>query len=109
MSEVVLSINKTNKVYRVAVSTLFFLQGLCFATWASRIPSIQQQMGLSESMLGLILFAIPVGSLVSLVFSGALVTRFGSKKVAANALLLYSLLLPVIGFSTTPVLTGFGG
>ncbi|MBB1286586.1 MFS transporter [Flavisolibacter sp. BT320] len=104
MSEVVLSINKTNKVYRVAVSTLFFLQGLCFATWASRIPSIQQQMGLSESMLGLILFAIPVGSLVSLVFSGALVTRFGSKKVAANALLLYSLLLPVIGFSTTPVL-----
>ena len=86
MSQIALTINKTNKVYRVAVSTLFFLQGLCFATWASRIPSIQQQLALSDSLLGLVLFAIPVGSLLSLVFSGALVTRFGSKKVAANAL-----------------------
>jgi MFS family permease len=104
MSQLVMTVNKSNKVYRVAVSTLFFLQGLCFATWASRIPSIQQQMGLSESMLGLILFAIPVGSLVSLVFSGALVTRFGSKKVASYALLLYSLFLPIIGFAETPLL-----
>lgn len=104
MSEIVLAIHKTNKVYRIAVSTLFFLQGLCFATWASRIPSIQQQLALSESMLGLILFAIPAGSLISLGFSGALVTRFGSKKVAANALLLYSLFLPLIGLSQSPVL-----
>lgn len=104
MSQIVLSINRTNKIYRVAVSTLFFLQGLCFATWASRIPSIQQQMALSESMLGFILFAIPAGSLLSLLFSGVVVTRYGSKKVASNALLLYSLFLPVIGLSTTPVL-----
>lgn len=104
MSQIALTINKTNKVYRVAVSTLFFLQGLCFATWASRIPSIQQQLALSDSLLGLVLFAIPVGSLLSLVFSGVLVTCFGSKKVAANALLLYSLFLPVIGFANSPVL-----
>jgi MFS family permease len=103
MSHLALTINKTNKVYRIAVGTLFFLQGLCFATWASRIPSIQAQMNLSDSMLGLILFAIPAGSLFSLLFSGALVTRFGSKKVAANALLLYSLFLPLIGLSNSPV------
>ncbi|RYZ52281.1 MAG: MFS transporter, partial [Chitinophagaceae bacterium] len=84
--------------------TLFFLQGLCFATWASRIPSIQQQLQLSESMLGVVLFAIPAGSLLSLLFSGGLVTRFGSKKIATNALLLYSLILPLIGLSNSLVL-----
>lgn len=104
MSQFVLTIDRPNKIYRIAVGTLFFLQGLCFATWASRIPSIQQQMNLSDSMLGLTLFAIPVGSLLSLVFSGALVTRFGSKRVASNALLLYSFFLPVIGFASTPAL-----
>lgn len=104
MSQFVLTIDRPNKIYRIAVGTLFFLQGLCFATWASRIPSIQQQMDLSDSMLGLTLFAIPVGSLLSLVFSGALVTRFGSKRVASNALLLYSFFLPVIGFASTPAL-----
>lgn len=99
MSQIALSIGRTNKVYRLAVSTLFFLQGLCFASWASRIPSIQQRLALSESMLGVVLFAIPVGSLLSLLFSGGLVTRYGSKKVATNALLLYSLFLPLIGLS----------
>lgn len=99
MSDVLLSLEKTKKVYRIAVGSLFFLQGLCFATWASRIPSIQQQLGISDSLLGVILFALPLGSMVSLLFSGVLVTRYGSKKVAVNALLLYSLLLPAIGFS----------
>ena len=84
MSQLVLSIHRSNKVYRIAVSTLFFLQGLCFATWASRIPSIQQQLALSESMLGLILFAIPVGSLLSLIFSGALVTRILPLNISTN-------------------------
>jgi MFS family permease len=45
--------------------------------------------------------------MVSLLFSGALVTKYGSKKVAVNAILLYSLLLPAIGFSeSVPLLIG---
>lgn len=99
MAEITLTIERTRRVYRLAVGTLFFLQGLCFASWASRIPSIQQQLAISDALLGVILFALPLGSMISLVFSGAVVTRYGSKKVAVNAILLYSLLLPAIGFS----------
>ncbi|HEY0042381.1 MAG TPA: MFS transporter [Flavisolibacter sp.] len=99
MAELVLSIERSRKVYRMAVSVLFFLQGLCFASWASRIPSIQQELNLSESMLGVILFALPAGSMLSLLFSGKLVTKYGSKKVASNAIFMYSLFLPVIGLS----------
>lgn len=99
MAELTLSLDRTKKIYRIAVGCLFFLQGLCFATWASRIPTIQENLHISDALLGVVLFALPVGSMISLGFSGAAVTRFGSKKVAVNALLFYSLLLPVIGLA----------
>jgi MFS family permease len=47
----------------------------------------------------MILFALPVGSMLSLLFSGAVINKFGSKRIATKALLLYSLVLPVIGLS----------
>ena len=99
MSDLTITLTQPRRAYRLAVSTLFFLQGLCFASWASRIPNIQQSLALSDSQLGLVLLALPVGSLLSLPLSGWLVTHFGSKRMAANALLLYGLLLPVIGLS----------
>jgi MFS family permease len=104
MPDLLLSIERNKKVYRVAVGTLFFLQGICFATWASRIPSIQQKLAISDALLGVVLFALPVGSMLSLLFSGALVARYGSKKVAVNALLLYSIALPFIGLAANVVL-----
>jgi MFS family permease len=113
MTHLTIATPQTNKVYRVAVSGLFFLQGLCFATWASRIPSIQQKLNLSDTALGAVLFALPVGSMLSLPFSGRLVNRFGSKKIAVNALLLYSAFLILLGLSNNIVLllislVGFG-
>jgi len=84
-------------VHRLAVGTLFFLQGLCFASWASRIPSIQQRLGLSEAALGLALLALPAGSMTSLAFSGWLVARRGSAQVVLGALVLYACVLVGIG------------
>lgn len=101
MPELSLSLERTKKAYRIAVGCLFFLQGLCFSSWASRIPSIQQSLHLSNAALGAVLLALPVGSLIGLPFSGWLVTRFGSKRIATNALLLYSFLLILIGTAQT--------
>lgn len=53
-------------VQRRAAGALFFLQGVCFASGASRIPSIQQRLGLTEAALGLVLLALPAGSMVAL-------------------------------------------
>lgn len=100
MADITINTERSKKIYRIAVGTLFFLQGICFASWASRIPSIQEKLGISESLLGVVLFALPVGSMISLLFSGRLIARFGSKKVAANALLLYAIILPVVGLSS---------
>ncbi|MGZ3958951.1 MAG: MFS transporter, partial [Flavisolibacter sp.] len=101
MPGIILSLDRPRRAYRLAVGCLFFLQGLCFASWASRIPSIQQSLGLSNTLLGMVLFALPVGSMIALPFAGWLVTRFGSKRVATNAILVYSVLLLLIGLAQT--------
>ena len=105
MTGTLISLQRSKKVYRVAVGSLFFLLGFCSATWASRIPGIQQSLGISDSFLGIILFALPVGSMLSLSFAGRLVTQWGSKKVAVGALLSYAALLCGIGLvQSVPVL-----
>src|SRR5690554_3493732 len=86
---------------RFAVGALFFFYGLCFASWASRIPSIQQHLGLSETALGVVLFSLPVGLFISLPVSGWLIAKIGSRKVILLSGLLYSVLLLGIGFSDT--------
>ncbi|MBE7169180.1 MAG: MFS transporter [Williamsia sp.] len=101
MTEFLLTAEPSRKAYRIAVGCLFFLMGICFATWASRIPTIQQTFHLTDSNLGLILLAIPTGSLLSLLFSGWLVTRFGSKRIVINAVLLYGILLVALGSAPT--------
>jgi len=87
------------RTYRIAAGLLFFVQGLCFASWASRIPTIQQRLGLSDAALGIVLFALPVGSMLALPLSGWLVARFGSKKVAVTVITLYSLSLLMLGLA----------
>jgi MFS family permease len=82
---------------RVAVSISFFLHGLCFSSWAARIPAIQQKLGLSETTLGTTLFAIPVGLILSMPLTAWLVTRIGSRGLLGLALLIYGAILSTLG------------
>ncbi|HYH56682.1 MAG TPA: MFS transporter, partial [Anseongella sp.] len=89
------------RAHRAVVSSLFFLSGLCFASWASRIPTIQQKMGLSEAGLGAVLLALPAGLMVSLPISGWLVAKAGSRLIVIISALLYGVLLTAIGLAET--------
>lgn len=84
---------------RIALGSLFFLAGLCFASWASRIPDIQLKFQLSEAQLGTLLLGLPVGSLIALPAAGWLVHRFGSRIVILLSGIGYLVFLPLIGFS----------
>jgi MFS family permease len=88
---------KGKKRIRIAVALFYFSMGLCFASWASRIPDIKTALHLNDAMLGSILFALPVGQFLMMPFSGKLVTRFGSHKVILFALPLYTVCLSNIG------------
>ncbi len=84
---------------RLAVSAVFFAYGLTFASWASRIPTIQQELNISDGVLGLVLFALPAGLFLCLPFSGWIINHFGSKKVVIVSGLIYTLLLLGIGIA----------
>lgn len=85
---------------RVVVSIFFFSQGLCFASWASRIPDIKTALHLSDGALGSILLALPAGQLTAMPFSGRLVNYFGSRKVLRVCLALYAICLTNLGLAT---------
>lgn len=91
---------------RLAVSAFFFLNGLCFASWASRIPAIQEQLRLSEAALGTLLLCIPIGALTSLPLSGWLITRVGSRPVIIAAAAAYAICLYGIGAAPNPYALG---
>lgn len=91
----------TQRYYRVGVSVFFFLQGLTFSTWASRIPDIKNLLRLTDAGLGGVLFALPVGQLTAMGLSGYLVSRFGSKRTLTIAALTYPAGLVLLGTVTT--------
>ena len=84
---------------RWGVSLFYFGMGLSFATWASRIPAIKADLQLSDGELGTILFALPVGQLTMMFFSGKLVTRFGSDRILPFSALMYAFSLTNIGLA----------
>ncbi|KAA6439239.1 MFS transporter [Dyadobacter flavalbus] len=90
----------SRKYLRIAVAAFFFVQGLSFAAWASRIPDIKNMLHLTEGGLGTVLLALPIGLMASLPISGWMVTHYGSKKMVLIGAILYAMTLAFIGFVT---------
>ncbi|AWG20611.1 MFS transporter [Flavobacterium faecale] len=93
---------------RLAVASFYFGMGLCFATWASRIPDIKLALQLSPADLGTILLALPLGQMTMMPFSGRLVTRFGSHRLAVFSLVMYGVCLTNMGLATSSWQLGVG-
>ncbi|SEO70224.1 Fucose permease [Mucilaginibacter gossypiicola] len=100
MNNIPLKTDTINKLtLRIAVGAMFFMAGLSFSSWASRIATVQQNLGLSDAGLGAVLFALPVGLMCSLPFSGWIITKIGSKKLVIAALLVYAIALVSLGLA----------
>lgn len=85
------------KIIRAAVGAMFFMAGLCFASWASRIATIQQKLSLNDAALGGVLLALPTGLMISLPVSGWLVNKIGSRRMLSVALIIYAVALIGLG------------
>jgi MFS family permease len=88
---------------RIFLSAFFFLSGICFATWASRIPTIKTAFSFNEAELGTILLAMPIASLAGLPISGWLVARFDSRVPLAFAFIGLACSLALIGFAPNTI------
>jgi len=91
----------SRRANRFAVSAMFFMHGLCFASWAARIPTIKESIKLSDAALGSVLFALPMGFFIALPFAGWLIAKAGSKKAVISSAVFYSLSLVLIGSSSS--------
>lgn len=78
---------------QLAISVYFFVCGLIFSSWASRIPAIKDNFSFNDAELGAVLFTLPLGALSALPFSGWIVQKLGSKRISIFSLILYSLSL----------------
>lgn len=91
--------SKQKNRIRLAVSLFYFSQGLAFSSWASRIPTIKQDLGISEGQLGTLLLLMPIGQLFTMTLSGKLVAKYGSRNVLRIVVLIYPAILCCIGLA----------
>jgi MFS family permease len=84
---------------RIAVTVTFALNGLLFASVFSRMPSIQERAEISTGVLGLALTFTMLGLIASQAAAGALVARFGSRRLVTVGLLGWSVALVPVAFA----------
>ncbi len=83
---------------RMAVLSFFLAQGLCFSSWASRIPDIKELFTVDDALYwGIVLFLIPVGKFVAIPLAGHLVSKLGSRIMVQASIVGYALSLFTIG------------
>src|SRR5829696_8202571 len=84
---------------RVATAVIFFITGCVYAAWATRIPAIKAELGLSEGQLGLAILGLEAGAIVGLPAGGALVARAGSRRALRIGFAIYPTALLAVAFA----------
>ncbi|WP_275786132.1 MFS transporter [Pararhizobium gei] len=78
---------------RLAVSLLFLMNGFVTGSWAPKIPEFKDKLGISESILGLLILVFGIGSLVLMPIAGGYIAKLGSQKVVRVTAVILSPLL----------------
>lgn len=81
-----------------AAAAVFFVNGVLFANWVTRVPDVKDAVDTTTGPLGAALLGMGVGSLISMPFAGRLCERHSSRTVttAGGLLLSTSLLAPAV-------------
>lgn len=67
--------------HRAATSAMFFINGITFGSWAARVPSIKEAIGMTPSMLGWALICMGAGALCSMLSLSSVITKYGSRRL----------------------------
>lgn len=76
---------------------LYLLLGVTVSSWLSRMPSVRAALDLTEAELGVVLLLGAVGSLVTVLVAGGVVTRFGSRRTLTAAALMFAAATVLLG------------
>ncbi|MBD3941141.1 MFS transporter [Microbacterium sp. NEAU-LLC] len=85
--------------WRAAIFTIFFVTGLGFASWASRLPAVKDDLGINDLQLGVLLFVSGAASIVGLSLANVIVARWGARR---------GMLVTIITFGAGGLVAGLG-
>jgi fucose permease len=84
---------------RIAVTAVFVVHGVLFASWTAHIPDVKAHLGLTDGTLGFALLGAPVGSVMAMIAASWLLPRVGSRKVVQVTLVGYCAAGPLVGLT----------
>ncbi|MBP6654737.1 MAG: MFS transporter, partial [Propionivibrio sp.] len=87
---------------RLATRLAFLAAGFGIACWAPLVPFAKQRLGVNEAELGLLILCLGLGSVASMLITGVLSARFGSRPVIIGGGLGIALTLPLLAFANSP-------
>jgi predicted MFS family arabinose efflux permease len=91
---------------RLATTVVFFATGAIFASWAARIPAVQEKLDLSAGELAIAILGIEGGAVLGLPAGGALTARIGSRSTLRVGFVLYASAMVGVGAAPSlPTLT----
>ncbi len=84
---------------RWAVAAMFLANGFTMGAWAPQIPLLLPRHDISEFTLGLLILVLGLGAVVSMLFSGKLIARYGNRRVLRVFALSIVPVLPAVVFA----------
>ncbi len=86
---------------RVAVASLFLVNGAIMGAWAPQIPQILPRHGIQEAVMGLLLLGLGLGAVSAMLFAGRLIHRFGSVPVVLGFAVALIAVFPLVALAPT--------
>ncbi|WP_194397050.1 MFS transporter [Microbacterium atlanticum] len=83
--------------WRTAIFTIFFVTGLGFASWASRLPAVKDDLGINDLQIGVLLFVAGAASIVGLSLANVIVVRWGARRGMIATIITFSLGVAIVG------------
>ena len=80
-----------------AVTIVFFVNGVLFASWTAHIPHVKGYLRLTDGGLGLALLGAPAGSVLAMLLAAKLLPKLGSRVIVRVTLVGYCAAGPLVG------------
>jgi MFS family permease len=91
---------------RLATRLAFLVAGFAVACWAALVPYAKQRLQIDDGVLGLLMLGLGLGSIATMLATGALNARYGSRPIIIAGGFGLVVSLPVLAVAGSPLSLG---
>lgn len=89
-------IDQRDRAARKACLLVFLVCGIGLSSWAPMVPVAKTNLNLDDATLGFVLLALGAGAILTMPFTGALINKYGSRRVSLVAAIVIAIMLPIL-------------